>query len=152
MSEAVEWMIHWEGGGQLYIWLWNIIHCKGKMGVWWCMTWAQLESIMTNSYYIYLSWITFQTVQIIRMKYNELQFGLRISSIEVSKQRLCIATSLLCQQQNMQQRNPSRSTSFPRANEFRAIPRKHPEAIIKASKRVLASLVPHTCCPWLQRN
>ena len=46
-------------------------------------------------------------------KYNKVQFGISISSIEASKQKLHITTSLcLQQQQKLQQRNPSRSDSF----------------------------------------
>ena len=55
-------------------------------------------------------------------KYNMLQFGIRISSIETSKQKLHISTALnQCLQQNLQQRNPSSSDYFLKNKEIPSV-------------------------------
>ena len=50
-------------------------------------------------------------------KYNKLKFGVRISSIEVSKQELCISTSCMSTTK-LQKGNPSQSDSFLKSEEI----------------------------------
>ena len=74
--------------------------------------------------------ITFFVVEKLKLfislewKYNELQFGLRISSIEVSKQKLCIATLLYVYNKTYDKEIHPGMTPFLRSKGLTLIPGK----------------------------
>ena len=76
-------------------------------------------------FFFYL--FTFQTVFFISFecKSRKLQFGLRISSIEVSKQKLCITTSLFVYNETCSKDILPGVSPFSRTKGFRVISGKH---------------------------